>query len=346
MKNVLVIFGGVSPEHEVSKASVATVISNMSEEKYNIIPVYITKDGRWLLYDGGMDNLKNIQWEKYGTMAVLSTDRSAKGLLRIVGEKVKTIPIDVVFPVLHGKYGEDGCIQGLFELAGLPYVGCGVFASAVAMDKSCAKIIASSIGLNQADYLAFRSDELNDEAFKKIRYKIGYPCFVKPANTGSSVGISKVSGKKELDAAIQLALQYDNKIIVEKAIVGREFECAVLNGTASGVGEIISAGEFYDYDSKYNDKGSQTIVPADIPEEISEAIRQQSEKIFRAMSCNGLARVDFFVEEETNKVIFNEINTIPGFTSISMFSKLWEERGLSISQHIDALIDDALSRQE
>ncbi len=342
-KNVCVVFGGVSTEHEVSKASAATVISNISEEKYNIIPLYITKDGRWLLYDGAIDNLKNIQWEKYGTLAVLSPDRKNGGLLRIVGDKVKTIPLDVIFPVLHGRNGEDGSIQGLFEITGIPYVGASVLASALCMDKSYTKIIAESQGISQAKYQVFKAGET-------VKSKLGYPCFVKPANAGSSVGISKVNNKKELDKAVQNAFQYDTKIIIEKAIVGRELECSVL-GTggedtkASCVGEIIPDAEFYDYDAKYNNANSKTIIPTDLSEETVEEIRQKSIAIFKAMGCFGLSRVDFFLEED-GKVVFNEINTMPGFTAISMYPILWQQSGINLPALIENLIEMSFERSK
>lgn len=302
------------------------------------------------MYDGpSKENIKNIQWDKFGVSAVVSPDQLHKGLLRIVGDKVKTVRIDVVFPALHGLNGEDGTIQGLFEMAGLKYVGCGVLASAVSMDKAITKIIAKDLNLKQAEYLVFNDYEVEDlEAIcKNTRYKVGYPCFVKPAKGGSSVGISKVKNKKELEKAISLAFSYDNKIIIEKAVVGRELECAVLgdggkNTQVSCVGEVISAEEFYDYDAKYNNSDSQTILPANISENISIEIQELSLKIFRGVNGSGLSRVDFFLENET--VIFNEINTLPGFTSISMYPMLFEQKGLAISDTIDALINIALER--
>ncbi len=348
-KNIVVLYGGYSSEHEVSKASAATIIENMSEEKYNIIPVYITTEGKWLLYDGHIENIKNINYEKFGTPVVLSTDRGDKCLLRIVGNKIKNIPIDVIFPVLHGVNGEDGTVQGLFEIAGVPYVGCGVLASAISMDKYYTKIVVSDLGIKQAEYLSFKQEDLDDinEVMKKIRYKIGYPCFIKPANSGSAVGVSKAKNKKDLEAAIELAVSYDKKIIVEKAIIGRELECAVLgsggNDTeASAIGEVLPASEFYDYDAKYNNSESKTVVPADIPDEISDQIKNAAIKIFKGVGGKGLSRVDFFLEEETNNIIFNEINTLPGFTSISMYPMLWNHAGLTTPQLIDKLIELAI----
>jgi len=346
-KNVLVLFGGCSLEHEVSKVSAYTIIANIPEEKYNVCPVYITKEGKWLLYDGSIDNLRNVPWEKFGTAAVLSPDRVNRGLLRIVGDKVKYIPVDVAFPALHGENGEDGSVQGLFELCGLPYVGCGVLSSALCMDKTFTKIIAHSIGLKQAEYTV--ADVWDQEsvacALKRVQTKIKYPCFVKPANAGSSVGISKVADKKGLPGAIEAAALIDGKVIIEKAVVGRELECAVLgyrdSVQASAVGEILPAADFYDYDAKYNNSESKTVVPADIPAESAEEIRRQAVEMFKAADCRGMARVDFFLENETNRVIFNEINTIPGFTSISMYPKLWQASGVPLPDLIDRLIEIA-----
>jgi len=348
-KNVIVLYGGVSAEHEISKISAANIISNIPEEKYNIIPVYITKDGRWLLYDGSIDNIRNIRWDKLGTPAFLSPDRVNGGLLRIVGEKVKAIPIDVVFPVLHGKNGEDGNVQGLFELSGIPYVGCGVLASAVMMDKSVMKLIVNKLGINQAAHITFTGSCDFKDILKAARYKIGYPCFVKPACSGSSVGISTANNKKALEDALRMAFNFDRKVIVEKEVKGRELECALLSVNyddvkASGVGEVIPDGEFYDYEAKYISQQSKTIIPADIPEEVSEKIRDYAVKIFKAIDGFGLARADFFWDEANNTVIFNEINSMPGFTAISMYSKLWEQEGHSLPEVLDILLESAENR--
>ena len=345
--NVVVLFGGVSPEHEVSKTSAATIISNISEEEYNIIPMYITRDGKWLMYDGSIDNIRNVQWERYGTPAIISPDASHKGIVRIVGDKARLVSVDVVFPVLHGDNGEDGSVQGLFELAGIPYVGSGILSSALCMDKAFTNQICVSMGIKHTPYIVCKQHELisASSAFKRIK-RLGYPCFVKPAISGSTIGISRANNKRELDAAIEAALMYDDKVIIEKAVTGRELECAVLGSggevEASVVGEIIPAGEYYDFDSKYNNKSSKTIAPADIPENISEEIRELSVKIFKALDCSGLARADFFWDEKADKVIFNEINTMPGFTSISMYPMLWNEMGISTTELIDRLIKLAM----
>ncbi len=348
-KTVVVLFGGQSSEHEVSRVSASTIISNMDQEKYYIIPVGITKDGRWMIYNGPVENIKNGEWEKFGTPAVLSPDASQKGLLKIVGNKVKVIPVDMVFPVLHGLYGEDGTVQGLLELARIPYVGCGLVASAVSMDKGYTKIIAKNARINQADYVIVMKEDINKKSvLNKIEKKLGFPCFIKPANAGSSVGITKAHNREEAFEGLKLAAEHDKKIIVERNINGREVECAVLGsgkGTkASGVGEILAAAEFYDYDAKYNNAESRTVIPADLDEKTVEEIRKTAIKVFNAVSGEGLARVDFFVENETGKVIFNELNTLPGFTSISMYPKLWEEAGKPITELIDELLEMAFNR--
>lgn len=343
-KVVAVIFGGQSSEHEISKISATTVISNIPQEKYSIIPIYITKDGQWKIYEGAIENLANYGWEKYSTSAIISPDTNHKGIIRIVGDKIKFMPIDVVFPVLHGKGGEDGTIQGLLELANIPYVGCEVLASAISMDKGYTKIVADSIGINQAKYKIINKYELNkmEEICQNIENEIGYPCYIKPANAGSSKGITKANNKDELIAGLNLAKNHDLKIIVEKNIYGREVECAVLGNNevfASRVGEVLSATQFYDFDAKYNNKESKTVIPANIPEDIEEEIRKSAIKIFKALGGKGLSRVDFFLENETNKVIFNEINTLPGFTSISMYHMLWKEQGINLPELLDKLIN-------
>ena len=347
-KVVAVLFGGASNEHEISKLSAASVISALNEEKYFILPIYITRDGRWFLYDGGRENIKNLQWEKFATPCVLSPHACHHGILRLVGDKFKVMHVDVVFPVLHGKNGEDGTVQGLLEMAGIPYVGSGVLASATCMDKARCNLIADKIGLRQGEYAVFGRDcvENGIEAVaKKIRYKIGYPCFVKPVRTGSSVGVSLAANKKELLAALLEAAKHDCKIIVEKGISGRELECAVLgneNPEASVVGEIMYEGKFYDYDTKYISNTSKALIPAEIPEEVAEKVRRMSLEIYKACECKGLARVDFFLEEATGEVLFNEVNTMPGFTNISMYPMLWRAAGMTDTDLVDKLVGFAL----
>ncbi|MCL1862866.1 MAG: D-alanine--D-alanine ligase [Defluviitaleaceae bacterium] len=345
-KNVLVIFGGVSPEHDISRKSVTSVVHALNG--HTIIPVYITREGKWLMYDGKLDNIAGINWEKFGTPAILSPDRFNRGLLRIVSEKVKVVPVDVVFPVLHGPNGEDGTIQGLCELAGIPYVGCNVAASAIAMDKALMKLAAKGLKIPQADYLVFGADEVRadiKEVMKKIRYKIGYPCFVKPTVGGSSIGIFKVADKKALPDALDAALEFSSRVVVEKAVEGREVEVGVLGAgidtSASVVGEVLSANEFYDYEAKYENAESKTIVPADLPEETVAQLQKYAIDIFRAIGGSGMSRVDFFVTAD-GKILFNEINTVPGFTSISMYADMWKASGLPWDKLISRLIEIAL----
>ena len=350
-KNIVVIFGGQSPEHEVSLNSASMIISNMNEEKYYIIPIGITKEGQWLIYDGPVEHIKTGEWKKYGTPAIISPDATQKSILKIIGDKIKKIPVDVIFPVLHGKWGEDGTIQGLFEMAQIPYVGDGVLSSCVSMDKVFTKMIAKSVNIEQAKYLWFYTYELEhcENILNQIEKELQYPCFIKPANTGSSVGITKAHNREELKKALYYAAKFDTKVIAEEFIDGREIECSVLgneNPIASGVGEIFSAADFYDYDAKYNNAESKTVVPAELDKEITDKIRKIAIKIFKAVEGTGLARVDFLIQKNTNRIIFNELNTMPGFTSISMYPMLWEAEGKSKELLIDELITLAFSKQQ
>jgi len=340
-KNILVLFGGTSPEHDISVESASSIVSHLG--RHRIIPVYITTSGRWLMYDGKLDNLRNLNWERFGTPAILSTDRANPGLLRLVGDKYKAIPIDVVLPALHGPNGEDGTVQGLCELAGIPYVGCGVLASAVAMDKATTRLIARALKIPQADFLAYTFEEFDHDKSKimtKIGRKLGYPCFVKPSVGGSSIGITKAADRKELEEAVQTAFKYCDKIIVEKQVIGREVEVGILGAgmaaKASVVGEILPDGEFYTFDAKYK-ADSKTVIPADIPEEISAKIQEYALQIFRTIDGRGLSRVDFFVAEN-GQVLFNEINTVPGFTNISMYAKMWEKSNVPFDDLMEILI--------
>ncbi|MCL1998744.1 MAG: D-alanine--D-alanine ligase [Turicibacter sp.] len=345
-KNILVLFGGVSPEHEISKISADTILRHLSEEKYRIVPVYITKNGKWLLYEGAIDHVKNIALEKFGTPAVLSPDRINRGLLRIVGDKVKTIPIDAVFPVLHGENGEDGTIQGLAALAGLPCVGSGTLAAAACMDKAFTRMIAAHIGLLQTKYLVFDKTVDYKAAATRIRKSLGLPCFIKPASAGSSLGITKALDRATIIEGLELASTICGKIMAERAVSGREIEYGVLgmgdNIKVSLPGEIIHNAEFYDYNAKYNSV-SQTIVPAELPPDILTKMQDMAANIFRAVNASGLARVDFFLTDE-GKIIFNEINTMPGFTPISLFPAMWEASNISLSELLDILIEIAFKQ--
>ena len=347
---VAVIFGGQSSEHEVSRTSAVLMLNALDKEKYQVLPVGITKKGKWMIYNGPAEYVKTGEWEKFATPAVLSPDATKKCLLKIVNDNVKEIPIDVVLPVLHGAWGEDGTIQGLLEMAQIPYVGCGVLASAVSMDKVFTKIIAKAARIPQAKYLWCHKADLQKKREKLLdqaEKKLGYPCFVKPSNAGSSVGISKAKNREELSAALDYAANYDRKIIVEEAIDAREFECAVMGNEEliiSGVGEVLSAAEFYDYDAKYNNSESRTVIPAKLQEEKVEEMRRIAGKIFRSVDGSGLARVDFFLDRKTGKVLFNELNTMPGFTPISMYPMLWEAVGISNQELMDRFVQLALER--
>lgn len=352
-KRVAVIFGGQSSEHEVSRFSAEAVIRNIDTEKFDVAMIGITKDGRWLSYDGPVGLIGTGEWQQLAE----SSQKSQQVLLTagsaIAEAEKDSKKIDVVFPVLHGCNGEDGTIQGLFELAGIPYVGCGVLGSALGMDKAYAKIIFEKAGLPQGKYLVYNRKNIIrdfDTIVSEVEHTVSFPCFVKPSNAGSSVGVSKVRSKDELKDALLLAARYDRKILVEEFIDGREVECAVLGNdepAASTVGEVIPCNEFYDYEAKYmSGDSSRIIIPAELPNDTIEQIRSYAVKAFKALDCAGLARVDFFVRKGTNEVIINEINTMPGFTNISMYSKLWAASGVPYSTLIEKLIELALERYE
>lgn len=350
-KNIAVIFGGNSSEHQVSCVSVQTVIKNIDTDLYNVILVGITREGSWLFVDS-IDEIAKDTWRETGRKAVLSPDSQAKELLVFTENEMSSVKIDVIFPVLHGPNGEDGTIQGIFELAQIPYVGCGVLASAVSMDKFYTKIVVNHIGgIRQAEFVGvYREDLKNmDQVIAEVEGKLEYPVFVKPSCAGSSNGVSKAKDRESLKAALLLAAEHDSKILVEETINGREVECAVL-GThevkASGIGEILAAGEegFYTFDSKYNNAESKTVTDPELPEGVAEHIRESAVRIFKAVSGSGLSRVDFFVEHGTNDVVFNEINTLPGFTAISMYPMLWAARGIDTKTLVNQLIADCMDR--
>ena len=336
-----VIFGGMSTENEVSCISGESVIKHLNKEKYNVFPIYIDKIGNW--YKVKLEDVEK------------SEELENKEHIENITEYLKQM--DVIFPVLHGLYGEDGTIQGLFELLKIPYVGCGVLASSVGMDKVYTKLIFEKANINQAKYIYIRKynekyiyidEEFNEKILelediaKITNNKLRFPVFVKPSNSGSSVGINKAHNIEELKNAIVEAGKYDNKILIEEGIVGKEVECAVLGNEdviSSCVGEIKSADEFYSYDAKYNNENSKTLIPAEISEENSKEIQKLAIKAFKAISGRGLSRVDFFIEDKTQKIYINEINTLPGFTSISMYPKLFEAVGISYEKLLDNLIE-------
>ena len=344
--NVCVLFGGMSPEHDVSLRSAESVLNNMDTEKYNIFPVGIGKDGDWILY-GSTDysKLPTGQWLNCpeNRRAAISPIRG-QGLLIFEGDNVIREMIEVVFPVLHGENGEDGSVQGLLQLAGIPFVGPHVAASAVSMDKTLTKLVADNAGVKQAAWQLVRASEVRshmEQIVTRLEGKFTYPMFVKPAGTGSSVGVSKAPDREGLIRALTHAAQFDTKILVEEFIHGREVEVAVMGNespVASVCGEIDSGADFYDYDAKYVTDTSVAYIPARIPADVEEFVREEAVKIYSAIGCQGLSRVDFFVTYEDNRVVFNEINTLPGFTSISMYPKLFAASGIPYSQLIDNLL--------
>ncbi|BCN28816.1 D-alanine--D-alanine ligase family protein [Anaeromicropila herbilytica] len=347
-KTVAVIFGGQSSEHEVSLISATTIISNINKDYYDIVMIGITKEGKWLKVDS-IEDITSGAWKESKVGAIISPDATNKGVLLIEKSQMTLQKVDVVFPALHGMYGEDGTIQGLLELAKIPYVGCGVVASGVSMDKFYTKIIVDTLDVRQAEYVPVLKGELKemDAVVERIESKLSYPVFVKPSNAGSSQGVSKASDRDGLVAALELAAKHDKKILVEETIIGREIECAVLGGRdpkASGVGEILAAADFYDYDAKYNNAESKTVINPELPEGVAEEVRDKAVRIFKAVDGYGLSRVDFFLEKGTNEVVFNEINTLPGFTSISMYPMLWEAKGIGKQQLVEKLIQLAFAR--
>ena len=348
--SVCILFGGVSPEHEVSLRSAESVLNNIDGSKYNVFPVGITKEGKWILY-GGKDysDLPSGRWLTHpdNRQAAISPIRG-QGLLTFEGDCVVRQQIDVVFPVLHGENGEDGTIQGLLQLAGIPYVGPHVAASAVAMDKTLTKLVVDQAGITQAAWNLVRRSDMGSRmegTLEALEAKFAYPMFVKPAGTGSSVGVSKATEREDLKKALLEAGKYDDKVLVEEFIRGREIEVAVMGNespVASVCGEIDSGADFYDYDAKYITDTSVSYIPARIPEDVAETVRDTAVKVYKAIGCQGLSRVDFFVTWQENRVVFNEINTIPGFTSISMYPKLFGASGVPYSQLIDKLLELAL----
>ena len=349
-KDICVIFGGESPEHDISQISATSVLNNLSRSKYNIHTVGITRDGRWYLYTGELPKITSGEWENDTenlVTAFVAPDSSFHGLI-VCGNRRERLHIDVFFPVLHGEYGEDGTIQGLFELAHVPYVGMGVLSSACGMDKTFTKVILHEAGIPQAEWVIVQKGDDFEARADEIEKRLGYPCFVKPARLGSSVGIGKAHNRAELIASLNNAVKYDRRILVEEYIDGHEVECAVLGNLgdikAATVGEIKPTVEYYDFDAKYNDASTELVIPAELPSETIERIRDYSLQAFRALDGQGLSRVDFFVKHSDGSVILNELNTMPGFTHISMYPKLWNAVGLGYPQLLDALIELAEKR--
>jgi D-alanine-D-alanine ligase len=358
-----VIYGGRSGEHEISLASAAAVFQNLDPERYEAIPIRIEKDGRWalarrppaLVSAGEVIRANKSELSDQAREAHLVAHPGGDTLMTIDrrddGAAVAGLALDVVFPVLHGPYGEDGTVQGLLELANVPYVGAGVLASAVGMDKAAMKLVFAAKKLPICDYdVVLKRDWQRDAraVMNRVVRQLGFPVFVKPANLGSSVGISKAKHASELRDAIELAAQFDRKIVVEAAVPNaREIECAVLGNDepeASVPGEILPSREFYDYEAKYLDDASKTVIPADLPKKMSDEVRSLAVSAFKAIDCAGMARVDFLLAGDSGILYLNELNTIPGFTTISMYSKMWEASGVTYAQLLDRLIALAIER--
>lgn len=351
-KRIAVLFGGQSSEHIVSCMSAANVIEQIDTLRYELLLIGITEDGHWLKAES-VEDIRSGAWRESRTEAVISPDATKKCVILTENGQSREVPVDVAFPILHGMYGEDGTIQGLLELAKIPYVGCGVLSSAVSMDKLYTKIIVDDLGIRQADYvpvMVWKMKKDMDAAVKQVEDRFSYPVFIKPSNAGSSKGVSKAENREALIAGLWEAAKHDRKILVEETIVGHEIECAVLGGGqkpvhSSGVGEILAAAEFYDFEAKYFNEESRTVIHPELPGDSAERVRKAAEQIFNAVDGYGLARVDFFVTKE-GEVIFNEINTMPGFTAISMYPMLWEAAGISKRLLLDKLITLAFERYE
>ncbi len=339
IKKVAVLYGGRSGEHEVSLRSAAAVIDGLKQlDNIEVLPIFIDKDGTWLLH---------------GNRVAFLPDPNVGGFYLLEGESAgQVLTVDVVFPVLHGPFGEDGTVQGLLELASLPYVGAGVAGSALGMDKILMKAVLREAGVPVAEHIWFTAYgwvHKEQEYVAAVGDKLGYPCFVKPANLGSSVGVNKAYNSEELRAAVAEALCYDRRVLVEKMLDGLEVECSVLGNDdpqASLPGQIIPCNDFYDYRAKYLDDRTRLIIPAELPPELTEKVRDLAVKTFCAVDCSGYARVDFFVEVESGRIWVNEINTIPGFTEISMFPKLWEASGLPFPRLLQKLLELAEERAQ
>jgi D-alanine-D-alanine ligase len=357
---VAVLFGGRSGEHEVSLMSAVSIIKAMDKEKYDIIPMGITREGQWILYKGSVDEIASGKWEGISNslleqdanngINILSSNKEDNKFVTVEQQEVQG-NIDIVFPVLHGTYGEDGTVQGFLEIANIPYVGAGVLPSALGMDKIFTKAVFKAFDIPQGKYMGVTKSDLNNNMeliLDEIEKNFHYPIFIKPSNMGSSVGISKAKDRGQLRESLLNAAKYDRKILVEEFINCREIECSVLgneNPIASVPGEIVPSKEFYDYEAKYFDGGkSRILIPAPLTQEQSSIIKELALRAYKALDCNGMARVDFFIDKNDGRILINEVNTIPGFTSISMYPKMWEASGIPYSKLIDILIDLGLER--
>jgi D-alanine-D-alanine ligase len=351
--NVAIVFGGRSTEHEISLLSAKNVINSLDREKYNPVLIGIDKKGKWFYNEAsvsllGSDSASTVQLENQNVPVILSQNSDSKALISASTSKTLAT-IDVLYPVLHGTSGEDGSIQGLAKLANIPCVGCGILGSAVGMDKDIMKRILRDSKIPVADFVTVRNTNYQDFPYEEVSEKLGKDLFLKPANLGSSVGVSFVHNKEEYDAGIQNALLYDHKLIVEETILGRELECAVLGNEypmASIPGEVVPKGGFYSYENKYLDeKGAELIIPASLSEEKIKEIQELSIRTFQLIECEGMTRVDMFMQED-GRLVINEVNTIPGFTSISMYPKLWAHSGVNNTDLVTKLIEYAILSHE
>lgn len=350
---VAVVFGGKSNEHDVSLVSASHVIRSIPDDKYDVVCIGITKKGRWIKYIGPVEQIADGSWERHpdNVACVLSPDPVHKGFLSVSDDgTVQNVKVDCIFPVLHGRNGEDGRIQGIFEMAEIPYVGCDLLSSAMCMDKDITHTVLEANGIKTAKWVRILESELDEKLEEKcdeMEQKLTYPMFVKPCNCGSSVGISRAENREQLVAGIKLAFAHDKKVIVEQGVNGIECECAVMGNDkpfASTIGEVCSANaDIYDYDAKYNNALSQTIIPARMSETAIEKLRETAVRAYKAMGCQGLSRVDFFLCEN-DEIILNEINTLPGHTPISMYPQLMEHEGMTPQAQEDKLIKLALER--
>ena len=345
--NVCVIFGGKSSEHEVSLITARNVINNLNKDKYQIYPLGITKSGQWLLHEGGVTHLETGEWERGGVKAIISPDIDDKCLIKFKGVRYEKIKIDVAYLAVHGENVEDGALQGLLEISGIPYTGSGVLSSALCMDKDMSRLILRENGIPVVKWIRFCAHELDDieSVIARVKEKFDFPVFVKPSSAGSSIGVSRAGDEASLASALKNAAAYGDKILVEENIDAREIECGVIGNEAPVIamlGEPITQNEFYTYDAKYKPGQSTTSIPADIGGDASEAIREYAEKAYLLLGCRGLCRIDFFLDKNSGKIYLNELNTLPGCTDSSAFPLLWQKSGVSFSELLDRIISYAM----
>jgi D-alanine-D-alanine ligase len=349
---IAVVYGGPSNEHKVSLRSAKSIVEALQDDKYEVIPVGITKDMRWIHnskehFLENIEDINNLRINEHGEEVVLLRKLGKKGLFSLNNLEL-IVELDLAFPIIHGNFGEDGILQGILEGVGIPYIGPDVLGSSLCMDKDAAKKMLTSQGIPVAKGICLHQNEESDISFEEIRAELGLPLFVKPCHAGSSVGVSKAKCKESFYAALEKAFQYDKKILIEEAIVGREIECAVLgnaNPNASVLGEIITQ-DFYSFEAKYiNDTEAQLIIPALVDNDTESKIQKAAIQTFKALCCEGIARVDFFLKQD-NQFVVNEVNTLPGFTSISMYPKLWEASGLAMPELLDKMVSLAIERHE